>query len=32
MTEKQKISEDVNKFIAKMFIKYPKRKINFEIK
>lgn len=31
MTDKQKISEEINKFITKLYIKYPKYKINFEI-
>lgn len=34
MTDKQKISEDINKMIDKIIAKYPKRKIiiNFEVK
>lgn len=34
MTDKQKISEEVNKLITRLTLKYPKRKIiiNFEIK
>lgn len=34
MTEKQKISDDINKMIDRIIIKYPKKKIiiNFEIK
>lgn len=34
MTDKQKISEDINKMIDRIILKYPKRKIiiNYEIK